>query len=551
MFPCPSNITIVFGQKKERNHAMLVNPTTTMAVNKQDRRVFLAVHDLHHCITLEGVDVLLECIWTKAQPDITQRLSALSTIGFRTRDDLPFQPLPTESSLHPCSNTTTAGVTTTTTQVSTTSVQSNTGQLLTCSDDIRILREPTLIRRRRSSTQRSTTTLTTSVIAMPSRARSAGPRLYCQPMTQAPLTLSISAPMRSSEMLLEASQIGRKRTLKDFGFTQSDAPSGSITQLRGFTHHDLPLRNFKNLFSCPRMTLYKRNVNIDSTSSSMKPVSSDVEPTPSSMKPASSDIESTSRNIESALSLNDSSTQLDDGESDTVTEHQRAMRESPSSYGINFEARALQLYNQVMHDQAQLDVECEYSHTTVSGGASNNLYPESNMRYRRIVTLKQTSAVFKDHASATSHSLQQPVYLVLYIRGRMDAVSPSRDAVIEIKNRIHPLFEHQHSRLWLREWLQIQSYMHVKDMPRAHLVECYWQTPLTADLRVVEVARDEKTWDRCISPALEAFACLLYELMFLASEEECLAYLARSTSERLRWVQRRIQAYRSHHVDSK
>jgi len=577
---------------------------------REDGRVFLAVHDIHRCVTLDGIDVLFECIWARAQPELTRHLTTTTGHIFRTRDDLPFASVMEDvvaparvvgedhrdggsaipvafaqqqddgdatvvASRDVVSSGSMGGSGSTMGVVAASIIQTTTTRL-----------PP--IQRRRSSTQRSLNPDTaisrlTAMSTMTTRARSAGPRLSfgfgegagVVPMTSTMrLKTSLSAPtlgVHACKTDHSSFVAGRKRTLQDFGFSlvnvlssgansagatgprASAAASASVgvtstiaasaasaasvasaavlssqrhvSSTRTRRDYDLPLNKYQNLFSCPHMTLHP----VRSSSPSLSP----PPPPPPSV-------------IDAATAVTAA-----DG---IVLAHQRAMHDNPSGYGIDFEARALRLYNQVMQDQASLDSD------EVSSSSSKQPQPptsssapvhalESSMRYRRIVTLVQSSAVFSTQHSPVRESPPpppppRPFYLVVYMRGRMDAIAPTRDAVVEIKNRIHPLFQQERQHLWLREWLQVQSYMHLKDMPRAHLVECYWHTPCTADLRISEVLRDEKAWERIVDPALQAFSCVLYEVMFLISTNQQIAYLRMSFSDRLGWIQGKLREYR-------
>ena len=125
-----------------------------------------------------------------------------------------------------------------------------------------------------------------------------------------------------------------------------------------------------------------------------------------------------------------------------------------------------------------------------------------------------------------------------YVGGKVDAVSPDGQLVVEIKNRVHRLFY----RAPLADCVQLQCYMHVLDAPRGLLMECLrrqarWDAggaDAEVHSNVVAVARDDAFWASQVVPKLQAFVEFLARLL----ESEALqdAYLARAPGARTRVI---------------
>lgn len=217
------------------------------------------------------------------------------------------------------------------------------------------------------------------------------------------------------------------------------------------------------------------------------------------------------------------------------------MRLTPAAYGLHFETHALQLYNSAMSEHAAPEPP--------SINKRIRSFPESHtgpaMRYQRIITINQDAAVFQqvEHQGIKFVHTPRLLHLAFFLRGRMDAISDRADVVVEIKNRIHPLFDHPKYQIWPREWLQVQSYLRMTDIDRAHLVECHWRNNHMAQLRVIEIRRAPNVWQAVVEPALRAFAYVLYEYMYLASDDVRRQYIRLSFTDRHTTIVGRIRAY--------
>ena len=129
-----------------------------------------------------------------------------------------------------------------------------------------------------------------------------------------------------------------------------------------------------------------------------------------------------------------------------------------------------------------------------------------------------------------------------YVGGKVDAVSPDGQLVVEIKNRVHRLFY----RAPLADCVQLQCYMHVLDAPRGMLMECLRRQARRDDdgedagldavvhSNVVPVARDDEFWARQVVPKLQAFVEFLARLLETEALQD--AYLARAPGARTRVI---------------
>ena len=96
-----------------------------------------------------------------------------------------------------------------------------------------------------------------------------------------------------------------------------------------------------------------------------------------------------------------------------------------------------------------------------------------------------------------------------FLGGKIDAISDDRTTVVEIKNRVRRLFR----TVPEYERVQLESYMHLLDLDRALLVECFTSLDARMDINVMEVARDPERWDSTIVPALSEFVRTLFGLL--------------------------------------
>jgi hypothetical protein len=96
-----------------------------------------------------------------------------------------------------------------------------------------------------------------------------------------------------------------------------------------------------------------------------------------------------------------------------------------------------------------------------------------------------------------------------YLGGKIDAITADRTMVVEIKNRIRRLFR----TVPEYENVQLQSYMHLLDIDKAALVECFTSPDKGMEINVMEVARDRERWESTVEPALREFVSVLFGLL--------------------------------------
>ena len=96
-----------------------------------------------------------------------------------------------------------------------------------------------------------------------------------------------------------------------------------------------------------------------------------------------------------------------------------------------------------------------------------------------------------------------------FLGGKIDAISDDRTTVVEIKNRVRRLFR----TVPEYERVQLESYMHLLDLDRALLVECFTTLDAHMDINVMEITRDPARWDAIIVPALSEFVRTLFGLL--------------------------------------
>ena len=98
-----------------------------------------------------------------------------------------------------------------------------------------------------------------------------------------------------------------------------------------------------------------------------------------------------------------------------------------------------------------------------------------------------------------------------YIGGRVDGVTCDRNAIVEIKSRIHRLSR----KARMHERVQVLSYMRLLEVHEAYLVEAYRPTTEDEDmeLAVLAIDRDEMFWVNFILPRLSAFVTVLVSML--------------------------------------
>lgn len=97
-----------------------------------------------------------------------------------------------------------------------------------------------------------------------------------------------------------------------------------------------------------------------------------------------------------------------------------------------------------------------------------------------------------------------------HLVGRVDALSPDGQTVIEVKNRVHRLFQCAP----LYERVQLQAYLFLLDAPRGMLVECLRTgEPPEVTSNVIRLDRDRAFWDKRVAPRLAQFVAFFAELL--------------------------------------
>jgi hypothetical protein len=439
----------------------------------RDTRIYLPIHELHRCVTGDGLDVLLEVLWARAQPRQVEELLQQTGTHARVRKDLPFhaekQPQPQPQSVH----------------AKHLAPPADTEQLPAAAAS-----RPA--KRRKSAELPSAAEAAASADPVPGirrKTRSWG---------------EVSDTRRRSLRSLRSAASG---TLERFGF--GAASSGLVVP-----DAKKPKRA-AGAASC--------SVPNDNQSSTLPWIRGHV-PTDGFRELL----------VRSGVELRSSASAAEGPHEEwdifRHVEHYESMQRNPRQYGIDFETRSLALYNQCMPVPAQSDTHC----------------------CRRLVTtLTQTAPGLGIGIGigidSTKAAVAKPTYLVVYMRGVIDAWSPESDTAVEFKNRLVQLFGHGHAarpHLWLREWIQVQGYMQLRNLPRAHLAETHWSSECVADLRVLELLRDEANWRAVVAPAMEAFAHVLYEVFYLMTSEDQLRYLQSADAQRQGWILQRMQVYR-------
>jgi hypothetical protein len=95
----------------------------------------------------------------------------------------------------------------------------------------------------------------------------------------------------------------------------------------------------------------------------------------------------------------------------------------------------------------------------------------------------------------------------LWIGGKIDAITDDR-IVIEIKNRIRRLFY----KIPFYEIIQLQTYLHLLDVPRGVIVECL-TVPGDSIINIVPVRRDKTLWNDTLVPKMQAFVRVFLHLL--------------------------------------
>jgi hypothetical protein len=442
--------------------------TSIRATPPRDARIYLPIHELHRCVTGDGLDVLLEVLWTRAQPKRVEELLQQSGTHARLRKDLPFH-AEKQPNQQPSHEATAAP---------------------TKEEPVaeQVLAAPTLSRRRKSEEVPAQDDGELSPVCVPRRktkswgdAVASVPRRRSLRFTSATSTAEASASSGSLERFgfgATASHFTVPDAKKPKRVATSALPTSGSTL--DWVNGHVPTGDFREL-------LAQSGVELRSTTTA-------------------------------------AAGEHEEWDIFQHVEHYESMQRNPRQYGIDFETRSLCLYNQCMPVPAQSDPQC----------------------CRRLVTtLTQTAPGLG--MESTKAKVAKPTYLVVYMRGVIDAWSPESDTAVEFKNRLAQLFFHGHAsrhHLWLREWIQVQAYMQLRNLPRAHLTETHWSSESVADLRVLELTRDEANWRAVVAPAMEAFAHVLYEVFYLMTVEDQLRYLQSADAQRQQWIYQRMQVYR-------
>ena len=96
-----------------------------------------------------------------------------------------------------------------------------------------------------------------------------------------------------------------------------------------------------------------------------------------------------------------------------------------------------------------------------------------------------------------------------YVGGRVDAVTPARDLVVEIKNRVNRLF----FNVPFYEFVQVQAYLELLDVDRGALVERLKHDGARSSVNVVPIARDRAMWNDVVVPKVHGFVSFVVKLL--------------------------------------
>jgi len=98
----------------------------------------------------------------------------------------------------------------------------------------------------------------------------------------------------------------------------------------------------------------------------------------------------------------------------------------------------------------------------------------------------------------------------IFVGGKIDAITPDRRLVVEIKNRIRRLFY----KVPFYEVIQLQTYLQLLSVDRGVIVECLNVTsPLAASMNILPVQRDKTLWTGTIVPRMKDYTKVFIELV--------------------------------------
>jgi hypothetical protein len=127
----------------------------------------------------------------------------------------------------------------------------------------------------------------------------------------------------------------------------------------------------------------------------------------------------------------------------------------------------------------------------------------------------------------------------IFVGGKIDAITPDRRLVIEIKNRIRRLFY----KVPFYEVIQLQTYLHLLGVERGVIVECLNITnPTLASMNVLPVQRDRSLWTGVIVPRMKNYTSVFVELVTSTAFQD--EFLRASPAKRHNMVQWKMRSRR-------
>lgn len=125
----------------------------------------------------------------------------------------------------------------------------------------------------------------------------------------------------------------------------------------------------------------------------------------------------------------------------------------------------------------------------------------------------------------------------LYVGGKIDAISPDRRLVIEIKNRIRRLFY----KVPFYEVIQLQTYLQLLSVERGVIIECLNVMDSTAaTMNVLPIQRDRGLWASVIVPKMKAYTRVFVYLMSSVKFQD--DFLRASPARRHNMIMSRMRA---------
>lgn len=100
----------------------------------------------------------------------------------------------------------------------------------------------------------------------------------------------------------------------------------------------------------------------------------------------------------------------------------------------------------------------------------------------------------------------------VWVGGRIDAITPDRSLVLEVKNRIRKLFYN----IPFYEHIQVQTYLELLDVDNGAVVEVLRGPGISATgvcVNLVPIKRDRTLWNNSLAPKIKSFVKVLLDVM--------------------------------------